>query len=118
MMPDELLDTTLHKPGRLYLADVHVFGGNSGAPMFVNLGGLRNGRLAVGSSYLLLGVVSGYFSETADFKLQVATTLTGTTAANSGISIVVPADELKALLDSPEVREQRDAFVKIQGTKR
>src|SRR5713101_4457884 len=77
MMPDELLETTLHKPGRLYLADVHVYGGNSGAPMFVNLGGFRNGGITTGVSYRLLGVVSGYFYETENFQLQVATTLTG-----------------------------------------
>ena len=39
MMPDEPIGTTLNKPGSLYLADIHVFGGNSGSPMFVNLGG-------------------------------------------------------------------------------
>jgi hypothetical protein len=33
IMPDEPLLTTLDKPGMLYLADVHVFGGNSGSPI-------------------------------------------------------------------------------------
>ena len=44
MMPDEELTTTRGKPGRLYLADVHVFGGNSGAPVFVNVGGFRGAQ--------------------------------------------------------------------------
>jgi trypsin-like peptidase len=62
MMPEEDLTTTLGGLGRLYLADVHVFHGNSGAPMFVNVGGVRGGSLIVGGfPYLLLGVVSGYF---------------------------------------------------------
>ncbi len=118
MMPDELLETTLRKPGRLYLADVHVFGGNSGAPMFVNAGGLRNGAILVGPNpYRLLGIVSGYFYETTDFHLQVATTLTGTVAANSGISLVVPVDELKTLLDSPELVQRRDAEAVAQTKK-
>jgi hypothetical protein len=111
MMPDEPLETTLHKPGRLYLADVHVFGGNSGAPMFVNIGGFRNGAIIAGTAYRLLGVVSGYFFETADFKLQVATTLTGSTLANSGISLVVPAEELELALGSPDLKAQREAEV-------
>jgi hypothetical protein len=112
MMPDELMDTTLGKPGHLYLADAHVFHGNSGSPMFVNISGFRNGSLKPGYSYLLLGVVSGYYFEDADFKLTVATTLEGTAHANSGISMIVPAYELKALLDSPLCQAWRDSYVK------
>ncbi len=112
MMPDELMETTLRKPGHLYLADVHTFHGNSGSPMFVNVGGLRNGNLMLGASYLILGVVSGYYLEDADFKLTVATTLEGTLHGNSGISIVVPAYELKAILDSPLLQGLRDSYVK------
>jgi hypothetical protein len=112
MMPDENLTTTLGGQGRLYLADVHVFHGNSGAPMFVNVGGVHGGSIRVGGfPFLLLGVVSGYFYETEDLQLQVATTLTGKASANSGISIVVPVDELKKLLDSPALQSQRDAEV-------
>lgn len=114
MMPDELMETTLRKPGHLFLADVHTFHGNSGSPMFVNVGGLRNGSLTAGYSYLLLGVVSGYYLEDADFKLTVATTLEGTIHGNSGISIIVPAYELKALLDSPQLQSMRDDVVKDQ----
>jgi hypothetical protein len=109
MMPDEELKTTLGKPGRVYLADVHVFGGNSGSPMVVNVGGYRNGSLVMGGfPYLLLGIVSGYY-ETADFKLETAATLTGEANANSGISIVVPAEQLKALLESPQLQRLRDS---------
>ncbi|MGA2476569.1 MAG: serine protease [Terriglobia bacterium] len=112
MMPDEELRTTLEKPGRIYLADAHVFLGNSGSPMFVNVGGMRNGALQlVGFPYLLLGVVSGYYYETEDLRLEIATTLTGTANANSGISLVVPSDELKALLDLPELQQQRESEV-------
>jgi len=114
MVPDEEITTTLHRPGRLYLADVHVFGGNSGAPLFAkgafrgrDLGG---GKFSTGS-FPLLGVVSGYIYETQDLHLKVATTLTGRANANSGISTIVPADELKALLDSAELRRLRDEQV-------
>jgi hypothetical protein len=111
MMPEEKIRTTLGQPGHLYLADVHSFSGNSGSPMFVNLGGLRGGGLTVGFDYRLLGVVSGFVFETADYELQIATTLTGTDKTNSGISIVVPVDELKTLLDSPGLKAQRDSEV-------
>ncbi len=109
MMPDEKLDTALKKPGHLYLADVHVFGGNSGSPLFVNLGGLRNGNLMMGTHFMLLGIVSGFYHEDSNLKLTVATTLTGTLEQNSGIAMVVPADELKALLDTPVLQAVRDA---------
>jgi hypothetical protein len=110
MMPDEEMETTLHRPGYLYLADVHAFHGNSGSPLFVSIGGMRNGLLT-GSVYRLLGIVSGYYQEDSDFKLTVATTIEGTLRANSGIALVVPAYELKKLLDSPALQGMRDAFV-------
>jgi hypothetical protein len=118
MMPDEEVETTLHKPGHLYLADVHAFHGNSGSPLFVNLGGMRNGSLYLGSSYHLLGIISGYYLEDADFKLTVATTVEGTLHANSGIALAVPAYELKALLDSPTLQEARDAVVRAAQAKK
>ncbi len=106
MMRDEKLTTTLQKPGDIYLVDAHVFGGNSGAPIFVNTSPVGLGE------YKLLGVVSGYYFETEDLKLEIATTLSGKLDANSGISLVVPAKELKALLDSPLLQDSRDSEVK------
>jgi len=112
MMPEEKMETTLHKMGWLYLADVHTFGGNSGAPLFVNIATPRGTVLTFTEDpYRLVGVVSGYFFEDVNFKLTVATTLEGKGQANSGISTVVPVDELKALLESPELQRGRDAWV-------
>ena len=109
MMPDEKLDTTLKKPGHLYLADVHVFGGNSGSPLFVNLSGIRSGNVMLGARYMLLGIVSGFYHEDSNLNLTIAANLTGKLEQNSGIAMVVPADELKALLDSPALQALRDA---------
>ena len=61
--------------------------------------------------------MSGYFQETEDFKLEVATTLRGKANANSGIAVVVPANELKKLVESPELQRQRDAVVAQESTK-
>ncbi len=118
MLPDEKLDTTLKKPGYLYLGDVHVFGGNSGSPLFINLGGFRNGSLLMGDQYKLLGIVSGFYHEDSNLKLTVATTLTGTLEQNSGIAMIVPADELKALLDTPAVQATRDAAIAAKNSKK
>jgi len=111
MIPDEKMETTLRKPGRLYLADLHVFGGNSGSPLLVNLGGFRNGTISAGYEYHLLGIISGFYHEDSNLNLTIATTYTGTLEQNSGIAMVVPVDELKALLDSPDLKAQRDAEV-------
>lgn len=117
MMPDEKMETTLRKPGDIYLAEVHVFGGNSGSPLMVNLGGLRNGGLTTGPNYKLLGIVSGYYHEDMDLTLTVATTLRGTLEQNSGISLVVPVDKLKELLDDPALQAARDASVAAETKK-
>jgi hypothetical protein len=111
MIPSEPIMTTLKKPGNLYLADVHVFGGNSGSPMFVNLGGVRNGGLLMGTNYRLLGVVSGYEFEDTNFNLQAATTYSGKLGANSGVTSVVPAEELHKLINTPSLQVMRDAVV-------
>lgn len=116
MLPDEKIPTTLNLPGHLYLADLHSFHGNSGSPVYVNLSGIRNGALYSGQSYLLLGVISGYMYETADLQLQVATTLAGKVGANSGITTIVPIDELKSVLDSPQLARQRDAAAAAETT--
>jgi len=110
MRPEEEMVTTLQKMGRLYLADCHVLGGNSGAPLFVNVA-IRRGReeYITDYPYRLLGVVSGYFFEDVNFNLTVATTLHGTGQENSGISTVVPVEELETFLESPELQRLRDA---------
>jgi hypothetical protein len=111
MQPDGPMVTTMCKSGQVYLADVHIIPGNSGSPIFiipalgigggVSLGGVPN-------VFGLLGVVSGYMYETSDFTLRASTTWKGSLNANSGISVVVPAQQLKDLLDGPELQHLRD----------
>ncbi len=107
MMPDEKIPF-VGTPEKLYLADVHAFGGNSGAPAFINLGGLHGGAMMLGEEYRLLGVVNGGMSEDENFDLQQTATLRGTAKANSGISTIVPAGELKALLEDPRLEQARN----------
>lgn len=93
---------------RVYLADLHAFGGNSGSPAFINLGGFHEGNIMSGNEYRLLGVVNGEVTEDENFNLELTNTLKGKGAANSGVSTIVPADELRALLDDPRLRKLRD----------
>ncbi len=111
MMPEEKLRTTMGGYGRLYLAELHAFQGNSGSPVFINLAGQRPKGFSVGFRFLLFGVVSGYVIETQDFRVALSTTLTGELKANSGVATVVPTDELKKIIDLPELQAFRDAAV-------
>jgi hypothetical protein len=108
MIPEGPMETTLHKSGRIYLAEAHAFHGNSGSPVFVDINRFTN---AISFSYKFLGVISGEVPETADFSLQVTTTYSANVSANSDISTVVPADEVKSILDSSALQGERDAFV-------
>ena len=106
MVPNGLMETTLHKLGRIYLAEAHSFGGNSGSPLFVDTAKFSN---PIGFSYKLLGVISGEVLESSDFVMRVTTSYTASVAANSDVSIVVPAMEIKSILDDPSLQALRDA---------
>lgn len=110
MMPDEELVTTTGRKGKVYLAEVHAFHGNSGSPAFVDLGGLRGEAFKIGADYRLLGVVSGGYSEGEQNTLVLETPL-ASKPGNSGIAMIVPASALKALLDDSRVVALRDAEV-------
>lgn len=114
MLPDGPMTTTTCKSGRLYLADVHVTPGNSDSPIFI-IPGLGLGASAslggIPSTFGLLGIVSGYMSETEDLELRASSTWKGSLNANSGISVVVPAQQLYDLLNSPEMQQQRDELL-------
>jgi hypothetical protein len=112
MMPDEDLVTTTGKLGKVYLAEVHAFHGNSGSPVFVNL---RSN--SIGYDYRLLGVVSGGYSEGEEHTLVLETPL-ASKPGNSGIAIVVPASELDKLINDPRLVVMRDATVHAQQPKK
>jgi hypothetical protein len=77
------------KKTQIYMAEVTSFGGNSGSPVFLRLGGVResvNVKLE-GYNYYLLGVMSGYYPDIE-------------TKQNSGIAFIVPADKINDILAS------------------
>jgi hypothetical protein len=112
MIPDEPMMTTTGKSGKVYLADIHIFGGNSGFPVLVT-----PAENNVFQPYYFLGVVSGYYFEDEDFKMEIATTVMGKARANSGIAMIVPADEVKKLLDDPKLRAIREENVRALAPK-
>jgi hypothetical protein len=120
MLPDGPMTTTTCKSGSVYLADVHITPGNSGSPIFIIPAlGLGAGEQLGGvpSVFGLLGVVSGYMQETSDLTLRASTTWQASIQANSGVSVVVPAQQLKELLYSPELQHLRDEIAGRLGTR-
>ena len=111
MIPEGMLHTTLsNKMGRIYLAEAHAFHGNSGSPIFVDPN--KFAGIISGPSYKLLGVISGEMFENSDLTLTVTSSLSGNVAANSDVSIIVPAPELVKLLDNPVLKADRDREIK------
>jgi hypothetical protein len=113
MLPDGPMSTTTCRSGNVYLADIHIIAGNSGSPIFIipDLGLGTSVSLGGQTTFGLLGVVSGYMYETEDLTLRAATTWKASVYANSGISVVVPAQQLKELLESSELQRIRDDVV-------
>ncbi len=113
MIPDGPVETTMNKKlGRLFFAEVHTFGGNSGSPIFIDAN--RFSGVISGPSYRLLGVISGEVIESADFSLNVTTTIAMGIGANSDVSTVVPAGELLKILHSKKLQAERDAAIRKQ----
>jgi hypothetical protein len=84
----------------IYLAEITSFSGNSGSPVFLRFTPLRETagiNLSGNYSYLLLGVMQGFFNEAELLSIQVSE-LRGVAGQNSGIALVVPAERLLAIL--------------------
>jgi len=95
----------------VHLAEVMSFGGNSGSPVFLRLGGMQEEPFVVrGYTYYLLGVMQGFFPEGMDFAIQVAE-LRGLAAQNSGLAAVIPCDKINKILSSARAQAFRDVMV-------
>ena len=119
MMTDEEISTPTGTQ-RVFIAELQSWPGNSGSPVFLNLGGFRHGGLTTGVNLRFLGILLGDFVNKIPATVlggqQV--TLGGEDAANVGISLIVPASKLREVLESKEAQSYRDSsiekFVKSQ----
>jgi hypothetical protein len=97
LLPGEDVAVDPAKPdhkSQIYLAEISSFGGNSGSPVFVRLGTLREGltvNMNVGYSYRLLGIMKGFVSDTEAKQ-------------NSGIALVVPVDKIQEILSGDRAK--------------
>jgi len=97
LLPGEDVAIDAEKPDKksqVYLAEVTSYGGNSGSPVFLRIGALREGltvNMALGYTYHLLGVMKGFVSDEEAKQ-------------NTGIALVVPTDKIVEILSGELVR--------------
>jgi hypothetical protein len=92
----------------LYLVETGSYGGNSGSPVFFNLGSDREpGSIILGPPILkLAGVMSGTFLDVQPLRAIETATIAGA-PSNMGIAAVVPAYKLLEILLSPALARTR-----------
>jgi hypothetical protein len=105
----------------LYLVECQAYGGNSGSPVFFNLGAKRGGiqekesekpRSGDYQNLLLAGVMMGYFTEPS--RIEVTTAAQKALAyQNIGIAAVVPAYLLHDILYSEALCNARESGTSI-----
>lgn len=116
LIPEERVPLLFGHPessADVYLAEITSYGGNSGSPVFLRLGGLREtlkGPSLGGFSYRLLGVMQGFFPEASPVAVEV-NIARGVAGQNSGIAIVVPAEKILHILESPRTKSFVDDLV-------
>lgn len=117
LLPEERIPTDQRHPDvteDLILAEITSFGGNSGSPVFLRLGGIREtnkGPLVGGYQYYLLGVMKGFFPEAQPFVAEVKE-IKGAARQNSGIAAVVPAEKILRILETPRAKAHVEELVR------
>jgi hypothetical protein len=110
LMTDEKIDTPTGRQ-KAFIAELVSWPGNSGSPVFLSLGGLRAGHLMLGTNLKFLGVLSGSFLNVLRGTILDSQTVQWGSAFNTGVSFIVTADRVKAVLDSPIAQAARDAEI-------
>jgi hypothetical protein len=114
MMTDEKI-TTPSGQQNVFIAQLESWPGNSGSPVFLNLGGLRKNIMFVGSKVSLLGIMVGEFMNRISGSVvgEESLTMMWGNDYNTGVSFIVPAPRIREILDLPEVRSDRERQLAI-----
>lgn len=111
LLPNEDIAIDVEKPNKktqIYMAEVTSFGGNSGSPVFLRLGALREGLsvdLKIGYNYYLIGLLSGYYPDEEAKQ-------------NSGIALIVPAEKINEILSGALVKAFLSRMIAIEKFKK
>lgn len=112
LLTDEAIQTGPDTRQHAYLAELASWPGNSGAPVFLNLAGFRNGSIIGGTDFHLLGLMLGYFSNVVRADIVDTRSVVGGDPSNIGISFILPASTIRKVLDSAPLRQLRDQAIK------
>ncbi len=107
LLTDEDINTETGKQ-HVYIAEMSAWPGNSGSPVLLNLGGQRETGLFVGYRFYFLGVLLAYFPNLRRGQTVETSTLIGGDLSNIGISLVLPSDTVRKVLDSEPVKQHRE----------
>jgi len=112
LLSDEPIPLSPNVKEKVYALELGSWPGQSGAPVFLSLGGMRAANLTLGESYSLLGLMLGFVSNQRPFETVSPTNsvLFGE-PSNIGISYVLPASEILKVLNSKEAQQERDQHV-------
>ncbi len=113
LMPEERIATRFFGEIEAYLVEARSIGGLSGSPVFVHLGGVREGTLNFPVKWHWLGLMHGHW----DFPLDSSDTdlVTEDTpekeAVNMGIAIVIPATQIMEIINQPMEKKSREEAI-------
>jgi hypothetical protein len=113
LMTDEQIDTPTGRQNA-FIAELASWPGNSGSPVFLSLTGIRGSTITAGINLRFLGILSGSFLNKVKGTTLEAT-VTGGNDMETGISFIVPASKVKALLESAPAQAQRDLEILRKG---
>jgi hypothetical protein len=118
MMTPERIQTTTG-PQKVSIAELSSWPGNSGSPVFLSIGGVRNGSLMLGQKFHLFGVLLGGFLNNTPVSVvgqpNVQARLGDSTEI--GISYILPADRIFTVLNSAEAKKTRDSEAESKASK-
>lgn len=115
LLSDEPIPLTPQLKENVYALELGSWPGQSGSPVFLNLGGNRHGQMMVGDAYSLLGLMLGFVPNERPFETVAPTNNVWLgDASNVGISYVLPASEILKVLNSKEAQQQRDADIQAK----
>lgn len=105
-----------------YLVETHSLGGVSGSPVFVQMAPLRvienEVRQSMKMTHYFLGLISGHWTVQNPEDAIAETTEPGVTGRiNTGISIVVPAQDILETVNQPILMDKRKKIAQAQKEK-
>ena len=110
LIPEEKIASP-EGPIDLLFAECQSFPGNSGSPVFLQFGPIRQaGTIVVGGDRLmLLGIMKGYFYQSGKVNIHPVTTLELAFQENIGIAAITPVQKVHEILFSEVLVQQRES---------